>query len=107
MPAFSVCVCWLIGENVKTAMSIFHVRMTKAAYLGKQRGPGSALQIRLKQPRPCPAYYFSLYGSDYRFAEDLKSKLSPGWKQELVVVSQNLNDTDYSCFVKLCAEVIT
>lgn len=107
MPAFSVCVCWLIGQNVKTAMSIFHTRMTKAAYLGKQRGAGSVLQIRLEQPQPCLAYYFSLYGSGFCFTEDLKSKLSPGWKQDLVVVSHNLNDTDYSCFVKLYAEVIT
>lgn len=88
-------------------MSIFHARMTKAAHLGKQRGPGSVLRIRLKQPQPCLAYYFPLYGSDYYLAEDLKSKLSPGWKQDLVVVSHDLNDTDYSCFVKLYAEVIT
>lgn len=107
MPAFSVCVCWLIGENVKTAMSIFHVTMTKAPYLGKQRGPGSVLQIRLRQPQTGSAYYFSLYRSGYCFTEDLKSKPSPGWKKELVVVSHNLNDTDYSCFVKLYAKVIT
>lgn len=74
---------------------------------GKQRGPGSALQIRLEQPQPCLAYYFSLYGSGFCFTEDLKSKLNPGWKQDLVVGSHNLNDTDYSCFVKLHAEVIT
>lgn len=86
-------------------MSIFHVRMPKAAYLGKQRGPGSVLQIRLKQPQPCPVYYFSLYGSDSCFTEDLKSKQVQVWEQDLV--SHNLNDKDYSCFVKLYAEVIT
>lgn len=107
MPAFSVCVCWLIGENVKTAMSIFHVRMTKAAYLGKQRGAGSVLQIRLKQPQPCLPDYFSLYRSGFCFTEEPKSKLGPGRKQDLAVVSHSLNDTDYSCFVKLYAEVIT
>lgn len=107
MPASSVCVCWLIGENVKTAMCIFHGRMTKAAHSGKQRGRGSVLRIRLKRPRPCPPYYFSLYGSGFCFNGELKSKLSPGWKQDLAVVSPNLNDTDYSCFVRLYAKVIT
>lgn len=43
MPAVFVCVCWLIGENVKTATSIFHVMMTKAQYFEKQRGLGSTV----------------------------------------------------------------
>lgn len=47
MPAFSVCGCCLIGENVITAMSIFHIRLTKAVFMGKQRRPGSVLQILL------------------------------------------------------------
>lgn len=56
-----------------------------------------------------PAWRITFHCMDqvFCFTEDLKSKLSPGWKQDLVVVSHNLNDTDYSCFVKLYAEVIT
>lgn len=49
MPASSVCACWLIGGNVKTAVAIFHTRMTKAVHLVEveggddKGGPGSEL----------------------------------------------------------------
>lgn len=60
MPAYSVCVCCLIGKNVKTATSIFHTRMTKAAYLWKQRRSGSGFQILLS-----PAHRITSHHMDH------------------------------------------
>lgn len=107
MPAFSVCVCCSIGRNVKTATAIFHGRTTKAAYLWKQRRPGSGLLILLRQHGPCPPDHLSPHGSHFCSIKGIKSKLRPGWQQKLIAVSRDRCDLDYSCFVKLCAKVIT
>lgn len=81
--------------------------MTKALYSGDKGVLAPGFRSASDGLGPTRRYYFSLYASDYCLAKDLKGKLSPGWRQEFAVVSHNLNDRDYSCFVKLDAGVIT
>lgn len=98
MPACSACVCRLIGEDVKTAASIFLARMTKGGVLVETK----TIRLWVTDPSPAlPSRSPLTVRIGFLFHQRPNDNQVQVGKQISMAVSCDLYDADYSCFVRL------